>query len=220
MRATKVVLALLGAIAIASTAAGESTHEALQWLGRMADVYSGGPLTYGYEVHTSITDMGQTATVKMKGRSTQSDRSHFRIEATTEMTVPGEESPMKVRLLGVSDGEVMWVETEDPTSGTMVIKMPLDKLEQIAEAIKMGHNVGWYPSGTVLRGNKEVLGQHVLLEKVLARLGEDGVRPPILVLHQQGMNGSPLSRISNNGNKIDDPVGAISQMRAAGSLIK
>ena len=88
MRATKVVLALLGAIAIASTAAGESTQEALQWLGRMADVYSGGPLSYGYEAHTIITDMGQTATAKMRGRSTQSDRSHFRIEVTTEMTVP------------------------------------------------------------------------------------------------------------------------------------
>jgi len=108
------------------------------------------------------------------------------------------------------------VPTSEPGSGPEFDRL----VEQIAEAIKMGHNVGWYPSGTVLRGNKEVLGQHVLLEKVLARLGEDGVRPPILVLHQQGMNGSPLSRISNNGNKIDDPVGAISQMRAAGSLIK
>jgi len=140
MRATKVVLALLGAIAIASTAAGESTHEALQWLGRMADVYSGGPLSYGYEAHTTITDMGQTATAKIQGRSTQSDRSHFRIEVTTEMTVPGAEAPMKVRLLGVSDGEVMWVETDDPTSGTMVIKMPLDKLEQIAEANPWARN--------------------------------------------------------------------------------
>jgi outer membrane lipoprotein-sorting protein len=106
----------------------------------MADVYKGGPFTYGYDVHTSITDMGQTATVKMQGRSTQSDRSHFRVEVTMEMTMPGVESPVEVRVLGVSDGEVMWIETDDPTSGSQVIKMPLDKLEQIADANPWARN--------------------------------------------------------------------------------
>jgi len=140
MRASKVVVALVGAVAIASAAGGESTDEALQWLGRMADVYGGEPFTYGYDVHTSITDMGQTASLEIQGRSTQADRTRFRIEATMEMTMPGVESPVKIRLLGVSDGEVMWVETDDPTSGSQVIRMPLEKLEQIADANPWARN--------------------------------------------------------------------------------
>jgi outer membrane lipoprotein-sorting protein len=140
-RASTAVLALLGCVAITSTAVAESTPEALQWLGRLADAYHGEPFTYSYDVRVNVTDMGQTVPMRLEGRSTQSDRTRFRIEATMEMTMPGAESPVKIRLIGVSDGEVMWVETDNPTgSGSQVIKMPLDKLEQIAETNPWARN--------------------------------------------------------------------------------
>jgi hypothetical protein len=138
--APKIVLALLGSLVIASAAVGESTQEALQWLGRMADVYQGEPFTYTYDVQMQVTDLGRTASLSTKGRSTQSDRTHFRIEATMEMTAPGAEAPLEINLLGVSDGEVVWVETDDPGGGSQVIRMPLDKLEQIADTTPWARN--------------------------------------------------------------------------------
>jgi len=140
-KASRVFLVVLGVLVAASAAVGESTKEALQWLGRMADVYQGEPFTYSYDVQMKVTDLGQTASLATKGRSTQSDRTHFRIEATMEMTAPGANAPVKVDLLGVSDGEVVWVETDDPSgAGSQVLRMPLDKLEQIADTTPWARN--------------------------------------------------------------------------------
>jgi hypothetical protein len=139
-RASRVFAVLLGAFVFASAAVGESTKEALQWLGRMADVYQGEPFTYTYDVRMKVTDLGQTASLTTKGRSTQSDRTHFRIEATMQMTAPGADAPLAINLLGVSDGEVVWVETDDPGGGSQVIRMPLDKLEAIADTTPWARN--------------------------------------------------------------------------------
>jgi outer membrane lipoprotein-sorting protein len=140
-RVSKTVLALLGALAITGTVVGESTPDALQWLGRMADVYSGGPFTLNYDVDMNLTDMGQTLPMKMHGRSTQSGRTHFRIETAIEMTMPGAESSVQVEMLSISDGEVMWVQMNNPMGGGLqVLKMPLDKLEQIAATNPMARN--------------------------------------------------------------------------------
>lgn len=57
-----------------------------------------------------------------------------------EMTAPGAEAPLEINLLGVSDGEVVWVETDDPGGGSQVIRMPLDKLEQIADTTPWARN--------------------------------------------------------------------------------
>lgn len=58
-----------------------------------------------------------------------------------EMTAPGADSPVKVELLGVSDGEVVWVETDNPTGGgSQVLRMPLGKLEQIADTTPWARN--------------------------------------------------------------------------------
>jgi outer membrane lipoprotein-sorting protein len=130
---TATTLLLLAVFAAASPVTAESTAEAKQWLEKLASSYEKRAFSFGYDASMQIAQMGQTASMTMTGDMSQQDREHLRMNLSMEIAMPGAEGGMQIEVLSVADGEFMWLEMKNPMmGGRQVLKLPLDKLEELA----------------------------------------------------------------------------------------
>lgn len=143
-RIAKIALVLLtvASLPFAGQVVAESTPEARQWLEKMAAVHEKGPFSVNYSADMTIAQGGQTMDAQMSGRLTQADKRHVRMQMTISMNVPGMDQQMEMQMLGVADGEFMWMEMNNPMlGGKQVMKFPLDKMEEMAQ-LKSGAGMG------------------------------------------------------------------------------
>jgi hypothetical protein len=139
-----IVTVVLVVLASAGATCAESTPEAVEWIEKLVAVYDGAPFQFRYDADLSVSQMGQMTDVKIYGRSTQGGNGRARIETTMEMPLPGTEpaTTVSIDMLGVSDGNVFWVEADNPGTGQrQVIKLPLEKLNEIADKVPMARNL-------------------------------------------------------------------------------
>jgi outer membrane lipoprotein-sorting protein len=132
-----VVLLLAGNAALA-----DSTPAATEWLDKLAAVYERTPLEFAYQADLRVSQMGEMTDVKVSGRSTQGGAGKMRVEATMEMPVPGSETKSSLRMIGVSDGAVLWIEMDNPLTGArQAMKISLDKMEKLAASNPLAKNL-------------------------------------------------------------------------------
>jgi outer membrane lipoprotein-sorting protein len=128
----------LALLAVSSSAVAESTPEAKEWLEKLASSYKERSFSVGYDASMQMTQMGQTTSMTMDGQMSQQDRKHLRMNLTMEIGLPGAEGGLQIKVLSVADGELMWLEMENPmVGGRQVLKLPLDKLSELAKTNPM-----------------------------------------------------------------------------------
>lgn len=72
-------------------------------------------------------------------------------------------------------------------------------VDQVAAALRAGHNVAWWPAGEIMRSGDEKIGGDALLSRVLEKAPE----ARILVAQQKGLYGTPFS-YPGNGDRFPD----------------
>jgi outer membrane lipoprotein-sorting protein len=133
MRGTTRILALslLAILAFVATAQAESSPEALAWLDKLKQAYQQSHRV-DYTAEMNFEQGGQQLSMTMNGTTTQADREHMRMELDALMRMG--EMEMKVRMLGVLDGETLWLESDSPmTGGKQVTRIPAEQAAALAQ---------------------------------------------------------------------------------------
>jgi outer membrane lipoprotein-sorting protein len=122
----------LVAVAFAAPAWAESSAEAKVWLEKMGEMYGHGPFSMDYDATMQTAQMGQTVDVTMDGKVTYGDEKHMRMDLNMKMGMAG--ATMDTKMLGVADGEIMWMEVESPMmGGRQIMKVALDRMDDLAK---------------------------------------------------------------------------------------
>jgi outer membrane lipoprotein-sorting protein len=126
------VIALIVCLPVAVSA--EATPEATKWLDKMGESFEKAPFRFTFSVDQKMEQMGQTMDMSMTGPMIYSDPKHTRMELEMTISVPGMAQGMNMSMLGVSDGEFMWMEMNNPMmGGKQVMKLALDKVDAMSE---------------------------------------------------------------------------------------
>ena len=134
---------LLGALLIlapARPALAESSPEARKWLEKLTSIYDLGSFKVDYEADLDMSGLGQPIAGTLKGKLTQADRTHSRVELTLDLPgaagAPGTPGAgMSLSLLIVTDGTTVWTETYNSAlGGRQVTKVSLADLEAAGDA--------------------------------------------------------------------------------------
>jgi len=137
---------LLGLVLVVFSAPGAvragSSPAASEWLDKLAAVYGKTPFEFRYEADLRVSQMGQMTDIKIHGHSTQGGERRVRIETTMEMPAPGSDAKLSMSVTAVSDGEVFWIEADNPMTGArQAMKIPLETLEKLADVHPMARNL-------------------------------------------------------------------------------
>jgi len=140
--ARKVLAGWVAILAGSGATLAASTPAATEWLDKLAAVHRRVPFQFRYDADLRVSQMGQMTDVEVRGRSTQGSGKRIRVETTMVMAVPGSETKASLEMIGVSNGAVLWIEMDNPlTGGRQALRIPLDKLEQIAASNPLARNL-------------------------------------------------------------------------------
>ena len=139
------LLVLTLAVASASPVVAGSSPEARRWLDKVVGIYESGPFTVDYTATIDLGQMGQAIRGEIDGEITYGDRSHRRLEMTMALAgLPGgggdgEQTPMEMAMISVSDGSVVWTEIDMKALGSrQVMKIALEDVEKLASGQGLG----------------------------------------------------------------------------------
>lgn len=111
-----------------------SQNEAAQpWLEKMIEFYDRAPFAVDYEMTMNIQQGDQNMNAKATGNILYRDQTHMRMSLDIAMMIPNMPQEMRMAMLMVFDGEVMWSEVDNPMAGKQVIKMGISELESAAQ---------------------------------------------------------------------------------------
>ncbi len=114
-RASSIAGLALTALLLFPLAAAAEDPGAGPWLEKLIQLYDRGPFTFGFSADIDLGAMGQPIRGALEGQITYGDREHLRQEMTMSLSgLPGSDgqTPAKMGLLSVNDGEATWTEVE------------------------------------------------------------------------------------------------------------
>ncbi len=201
---------------LAAPASAGSSPDAQKWLEKMISIYDQGPFKVDYAAELDMSSLGQAMSGSLKGKLTQADRTHSRIELELDMSSPPgmPEGETSMSILVVTDGMTVWQEMANPAlGGRQVTKVSLADLEELGDS---AGGLGVSPTSMDPVAQLETMTR-VMDFEVLERAGgavtlqgtiKDEARAELGMLAAPGVNGFIIV--------IDEKTGFPTQVRADG----
>ncbi len=132
-------LGLLLMVSLTFAATGDSKAD--KWISKLIDSYGDAPFSADMTIEMDMEVGGQAITGKIDGVHYFKDAKTQRMEMKMDMVVP-QQGPMKIEMLLVMDGAMLWMKMNNPAmGGDMYMKASFETLAKAGQGGPMG-NIG------------------------------------------------------------------------------